>query len=123
MRLPSTASLGPLSLPPLLPQCNQTFLDAIGGGDTWLFRQGLQLAGYADKLPSPELGVTVLVPSNGAWWNFLWRNGFLLGQLGDLGDKLLSVMTFHIMPTALTPDNIAATPEGAGQGGSRACGV
>lgn len=37
--------------------------------------------------------------------------GFLFGQLGDLGDKLLSVMTFHIIPSAVTPDKLSG-PEG-----------
>ena len=37
--------------------------------------------------------------------------GFLLGSLGSLGDKLTSVMTFHIMPMAVTPE-VLAGPEG-----------
>ncbi|KAI3427129.1 hypothetical protein D9Q98_007066 [Chlorella vulgaris] len=92
--------------------CDSTFLDAIGGGDTLLFRKGLELAGYADKLPSPEIGVTILVPNNKAWWDFLWKNGFLLDQLSSVGDKLLSVMTFHIIPSAVTPEMLSSTPEG-----------
>lgn len=96
-----------------LQACDSTFLDAIGGGDTLLFRKGLELAGYADKLPSPEIGVTILVPNNKAWWDFLWKNGFLLDQLSSVGDKLLSVMTFHIIPSAVTPEMLSSTPEGA----------
>lgn len=37
--------------------------------------------------------------------------GFLLGQLSDLGDKLTSVVTYHILPTPVSPDQV--TQQGA----------
>ena len=74
---------------------------------TWTTRQGIQLAGYADKLPSPELGITFLVPDNGAWLRFAWHNGFLFGILGSLGKTLTTIITYHILPTPLTPEAFA----------------
>ena len=65
---------------PAAQDCPTSFLDAIGGADsnTWLFRQGLKLAGAEDKLPNPNaLPVTILVPSDKAWLQFFWRNGAL----------------------------------------------
>lgn len=66
--------------PPAAQDCPTSFLDAISGADsnTWLFRQGLKLAGAEDKLPNPNaLPVTILVPSDKAWFQFFWRNGAL----------------------------------------------
>lgn len=174
--------------PPRSQDCPTSFVDAIGSAstNTWLFRQGLKLAGAEDKLPNPNaLPVTILVPSDKAWLDFFWRNGapahlcltrmhpilhacrcwmmrvrhgpgaqavvtrrtqtaapaataplapqgpqagarcrlvppaltlatllprvcagFLLGQLSSLGSKLTSIMTHHIIPQALTPDQL-----------------
>ena len=101
----------PVSLPPPLPrppQCNETWIDALEKAEgTWTTRQGIQLAGYADKLPSPELGITFLVPSNGAWGRFAWHNGLLFGILSSLGETLTSIITYHILPTALSPEAFA----------------
>lgn len=73
----------PLSAaPPRLqtsPQpCNTTFWDAITGAssDTTFFELGLKLAGAKDKLPDPNaLPVTILVPNDRAWLDFLFSNG------------------------------------------------
>ena len=132
-RLLPTCAWPALCPPPLLQACDQTFMDALDGGDTWLLKEGLKLTGYADKLPDPSIGgwlagwlggwvagwqplsgclaacgarllapsassscssccccwaashpmhpvssvagVTILAPSDGAWWRFLWDNG------------------------------------------------
>lgn len=37
--------------------------------------------------------------------------GFLLGQISDLGDKLTSIVTYHVLPQPLTPEQ--AGVEGA----------
>lgn len=31
-------------------------MDALGGGNLWLLRQGIDLAGFSDKLPDPSIG-------------------------------------------------------------------
>lgn len=93
-------------------ECNTTFLDALAGTPTSLFRKGIDLAGFADKLPSPSIGITVLVPENKAWGNFLLRQGFnILGSLGSIEDKLLSIVTYHILPQPLPSSAITATDE------------
>ncbi|KAL4444029.1 hypothetical protein ABPG75_011766 [Micractinium tetrahymenae] len=92
-------------------ECYENFKDAIAAEDTWITQQGLNIAGYSDKLPSPDIGVAILVPTNGAWLRFLWNNGFFLRQLSGLGDKLTGVVTFHVVPTALTPEMLQG-PEG-----------
>lgn len=46
------------------------------------------------QIPSPHPFPLLLLP------------GFFLGSLGSLGDKLTSVVTFHVLPTALSPDAI-----------------
>lgn len=92
---------------------------------TWTTRQGIELAGYADKLPSPELGVTFLAPSNGAWVDFAWHNGFLFGILGSLGETMTSIITYHLLPTPLSPEAFATpgaaptTERGRGRGAGR----
>lgn len=116
--------------------------------------------------------MTILAPSDGAWWRFLWDNGeelwqpavwqpssvhgrpewwhheaswlfpsciksscaasttsptwppllsllglpsagLFLRQLSSLGDKLTSVITFHVLPTALHPDRFYNRESGA----------
>lgn len=37
-------------------ECYENFMDAISAGDTWITQQGLNIAGYSDKLPSPDIG-------------------------------------------------------------------
>lgn len=81
----SVLQLGTLAKDPIFPrplplqECDTTFLDALEGFDTFIFREGLQLAGFEDQLPSPDIGVTILVPTNKAWTSFLFRNGALNG--------------------------------------------
>ena len=48
------------------------------------------------------------MPTNGAWTRFLLHNGFgLLGSLKSVGDKLTAIMTYHIIPSPLTPDDLS----------------
>ncbi|KAL4430028.1 hypothetical protein ABPG77_004398 [Micractinium sp. CCAP 211/92] len=92
-------------------ECYENFMDAISAGNTWITQQGLNIAGYSNKLPSPDIGVAILAPTNGAWLRFFWNNGLFLRQLSGLGDKLTAVVTFHVVPTALTPEMLQG-PEG-----------
>jgi hypothetical protein len=98
-----------------LPQpCNTTFFDAISGADsdTGLFEQGLSLAGAKDKLPDPNaLPVTILVPNNKAWFDLMFKNGFFLRQISDLGPMLTGLMTYHILPQPLSPDQLKVEGE------------
>lgn len=54
----------------------------------------------------------------------LFLPGFFLGSLGSLGDKLTSVVTFHVLPTALSPDAITQPIwEGESQVGNARAGA
>lgn len=35
-------------------------MDAISAGNTWITQQGLNIAGYSNKLPSPDIGALSL---------------------------------------------------------------
>ena len=94
---------------PHTPQCEDgTFLDALGGtfSAASFTKWGLQLSNFEDKLPDPSIGITILVPSNNAWLDFLFSNGFFIPVLSSIDDKLVAIMTYQASLTALSPERI-----------------
>lgn len=54
------------------PQCTATFAEVLGAEPELFFlSSALQLSGFADRLPSPSLGLTIFAPTNPAFLDLL----------------------------------------------------
>lgn len=54
------------------PACTATFAEVLGSEPELFFlSSALQLSGFANRLPSPSLGLTIFAPTNGAFLDLL----------------------------------------------------
>lgn len=88
-----------------------SFLDALGGGifgDTSIFKTAVNLAGYGDKLPSPNgpISITLLVPTNKAFLSMMWKNGLFIPVLDKVGDALPATVLYNAIVGAISPEQM-----------------
>lgn len=62
---------------------------------------------YASVLPSPAIPYTLFAPTDTAFFAFLSAFNLSITDALALGDRLNSVLLFHVAPGAISPEELA----------------